>query len=449
MEALLSRHGKLFEDGLGTLQGYEAKLYVDPQAIPKFCKARPVPYAMCGKVEEELHRLVQEGILEPIQFADWAAPIVPVWKKDKESVRVCGDFKLTVNKVARLDRYPIPQIEDLLAKLAGRKQFSKLDMSQAYQQLLLDESSRQYVVINTHKGLFRYLRLPFGVSSAPGIFQRVMENLLQDIPGVVVYIDDMLITGPDKSGHMVALEEVLRRMEQASLRLSKGKCLFMAPSVEYLGYKIDADGLHPLLEKVRAIEKAPKPRNTTELKAYLGLLTYYGRFLPNLSTVLSPLYRLLRQDVCWRWTSKQQRAFTRSKQLLTSAKVLVHYDPRLDLVVAGDASAYGIGAVLSHMIPNGEERPVAFASRTLSSAKHNYSQVENEALACVFTVKKFHSYIFGRSFTLLTDHKPLLTLFGENKPISPHASFGKSATMGPDIGHVQLPDCFQAHGSTQ
>ena len=227
----------------------------------------------------------------------------------------------------------------------------------------------QYVVINTHKGLFRYSRLPFGVSSAPGIFQRVMENLLQDIPGVVVYIDDVLITGPDESGHIAALEEVLRRMEQAGLRLSKGKCLFMAPSVEYLGYKIDAEGLHPLPEKVRAIERAPKPRNTTELKAYLGLLTYYGRFLPNLSTVLSPLYRLLRQDVCWRWTSKQQRVFTRSKQLLTSAKVLVHYDPRLDLVVAGDASAYRIGAVLSHKMPNGEERPVAFASRTLSSAE--------------------------------------------------------------------------------
>ena len=143
------------------------------------------------------------------------------------------------------------------------------------------------------------------------------------------------------------------------------------------------------------LKRLPSQGNTTELKAYLGLLTYYGRFLPNLSTVLSPLYRLLRQDVCWHCTSKQQRAFTRSKQLLTSAKVLVHYDPSLDLVVAGDASAYGIGALLSHKMLNGEERPVAFASRTLSSAERNYSQAEKEALACVFAVKKFHSYIFG------------------------------------------------------
>ena len=191
-----------------------------------------------------------KAILEPIQYADWAAPIVPVLKKRKESVRVCGDFKLTVNEVARLDRYPVPQIEDLLTKLASGKQFSKLNMSQAYQQLLLDESSRQYVVINTHKGLFRYSRLPFGFLSAPGIFQRVMESLLQDIPGVVVYIHNVLITGLDESGHIAGLEEVLSRMEQAGLRLSKGKCLFMSPSVEHLGYKIDANGLHPLLEKV-------------------------------------------------------------------------------------------------------------------------------------------------------------------------------------------------------
>ena len=187
-------------------------------------------------------------------------------------------------------------------------------MSQAYQQLLLDEASRQYVVINTHKGLFRYSRLPFGVSSAPRIFQRVMENLLQDIPGVVVYIDDVLITGPDESSHMVALEEVLRRMEQAGLCLSKGKCLFMVPSVKYLGYKIDAEGLHPFPEKVEPLKRLPNRGTLLNSRPTLGLLTYYGRFLPNLSTVLSPLYRLLRQDVCCRWTSKQQRAF---KQLLT------------------------------------------------------------------------------------------------------------------------------------
>ena len=156
----------------------------------------------------------------------------------------------------------------------------------------------------------------------------------------------------------------------------------MAASVEYLGYVIDADGLHPLPEKVRAIRKASQPRNIAELKAYLGLLTYYGRFLPNLATVLSPLYRLLRKSVNWSWTDAEREAFQKSKQLLTSAQVLVHYNPQYDLVVASDGSAYGIGAVLSHKMPGGEERPIAFASRSLTAAERNYSQVDKEAQAC-------------------------------------------------------------------
>ena len=150
--------------------------------------------------------------------------------------------------------------------------------------------SRQYVVINTHKGPFRYTRLPYGISSRPGIFQREMENLLRNIPGVVVYIDDVLITGSDEKSHLAALEEVLKLMEDAGLHLNVNKCLLKASQVTFLGYKIDAKGLRLLPDKVHAMENALNPKNTTELKAYLGLLTYYGRFLPNLSTVLSPLY---------------------------------------------------------------------------------------------------------------------------------------------------------------
>lgn len=192
-----------------------------------------------------------------------------------------------------MDRYPIPRIEDLFAKLAGGKTFTQLDMSQAYQHLLLDDQSKNYVVVNTHRGLFRYNRLPFGVSSAPGIFQRTMENLLQGIPNVVVYIDDILITGPTEDEHLKTLAEVLDRIEKAGLLLQRSKCLFMAPSVVYLGHRIDAQGLHPLTEKVKAIQEAPKPNNVSELKAYLGLLSYYSKFLPNLSTTLAPLYSLL------------------------------------------------------------------------------------------------------------------------------------------------------------
>ena len=292
LEDMLDRHKQVFQTDLGTMKGYTAKIFVEKEATPKYCKARPVPYAMRERVEEELDRLVKEGTLVPVQHSDWAAPIVPVVKSNGKSIRICGDFSQTVNRVSKLDRYPIPRVEDLLTELVGGKMFTKLDLSQAYQQLELEESSRQYVVINTHKGLFKYTRLPYGVSSAPGIFQRAMENLLQGIPGVVVYIDDILVTGKTQEEHLAILERVLSRLESAGLRLKRNKCVFLAP---YLGYKIDAEGLHPVAEKVQAVTEAPRPTNVQELKSFLGLLIYYSRFLPNLSTVLKPLHNLLKR----------------------------------------------------------------------------------------------------------------------------------------------------------
>ena len=329
---------------------------------------------------------------------------------------------MTVNPIAKLHRHPIPKVEDLFATLEGGKKFTKLDLSQAYQQLPLHPDSRKYVVINTHKGLFQYTRLPYGISSAPGIFQKEMDNLLTGIPGVAVYLDDILVTGVTEQEHLKSLEEVLRRLGQSGLRVKKKKCLFMVPSVSYLGHKIDADRLHPLPDKLQAVKAAPTPRNVSELKSYLGLLTYYGKFLPNLSTHLEPLYRLLAKDSKWKWTKVQEKAFEESKNLLQSSQLLVHFNPELPLILACDASAFGIGAVLAHRMPDGYEKPISYASRTLNKAERNYSQLEKEGLSCVFGVKHFYSYLFGHPFELITDHKPLLGLLGENKPTSPQAS---------------------------
>ena len=422
LQAVLDKHEAVFREELGTMKNFEAKIFVDPKATPRFCKARSIPYAMRAQVEKELERLVKEGTLEPVETADWAAPIVPVLKADRSSVRICGDFRQTVNPVSKLDRYPIPRVEDLLVTLGKGKLFTKIDLSHAYQQLPLDEKSKRYVVVNTHKGLFAYTRLPFGISSAPGIFQRVMESLIQGIPGVVAYLDDILICGATEKEHLAALDEVLTRLGKAGLRAKKDKCKFMVTSVTYLGHKIGAEGIHPLPEKVEAIKKAPNPTCVTELKAYLGLLTYYCKFLPNVATVVAPLYRLLRQDVPWQWSGDEERAFRRSKDLLTSSQLLVHFDPKLRVVLACDASAYGIGAVLAHRFSDGTEKPIAYASRTLSKAERNYSQLEKEGLACVYGVKKFHTYLFGHPFELITDHKPLLSLFSEHKASSPQAS---------------------------
>ena len=181
---------------------------------------------MRGKVNTEIDRLTREGVIEPVEFADWATPIVPVVKTDG-SVRLCGDCKVTVNQIAKLDKYPIPRIDDVFSSLEGGKTFSKLDLAYAYQQIPLDNDSKKFTTINTAKGLYQYNPLPFGISSAPSIFQRVMEGILQGISGVSVYIDDILVTGKKEQEHLRNLEKVLRCLNQAGLRLKWAKCAFL------------------------------------------------------------------------------------------------------------------------------------------------------------------------------------------------------------------------------
>ena len=195
-------------------------------------------------MEAELDRLKEQNVIEPVTFSEWAASIVPVLKNNN-SVCICGDFKLTVNPVTKLDHYPIPKIEDLFTKLSGGVTFSKLDLSQAYQQLQLEEESKKYIVINSHHGLFCYNRLPFGVSSAQGIFQRTMESLLHEIPRTIVYLDDILVTGISEGDHLKNLQNVLQNLQYSGLKLKKYKCKYMVSSIPCLGFKIDAQGLHP------------------------------------------------------------------------------------------------------------------------------------------------------------------------------------------------------------
>lgn len=421
LDSLLQKYAEVFDDNLGTLKGLKAKIHVDPAVTPIFHRARSVPYALREKIELELERLQQSGTIQPVQYSHWATPIVPVMKPDG-SVRICGDYKQTVNKVSNLDAYPIPKIDDLYTKLAGGKTFSELDLSHAYEQMLLDEESKQYVTINTHKGLFQYNRLPYGVSSAPGIFQRTIDSLLQGIPHTGALLDNVLVTGETEEEHLENLEKVFQRVAESGLRLKRSKCQLMKPSIQCLGHVVDEEGFHPVEAKVRAIRDAPEPSNVSELKSFLGMINFYGKFLPNLSTALEPLHRLLRKDYTWRWGKDQSNAFQTAKDLLQSANVLVHYDPLKELVVSCDASPYGIGAVISHVMEDGVERPIAYASRTLAKAEKGYAQIDKEGLAVVFAVKKFHQFLYGRHFKIYTDHKPLLGLFDTHRAIPPMAS---------------------------
>ena len=421
LDRLLARHSELFKDELGTIKGVTAKLYISPDAQPRFHRARSIPYALRSRVDQALQRLVSEGTLEPVRFSEWAAPIVPVVKRDG-SIRVCGDYKLTVNQAALVDTYPLPLVQDMFASLSNGKTFTKLDLAQAYQQLPLDADSRPYTTINTHKGLFQYTRLPFGVSAAPAIFQRTMESLLGDLPHVCIYLDDILVTGESESAYLQNLAAVLDRLEAAGIRLKREKCSFMIPKVEYLGHSISAEGIHPIPEKVRAVLEAPPPTDISQLRSFLGMINYYGKFLPNLATLLRPLYDLLHTSKTWSWRSPQEQAFKKAKELLSTAPLLTHYESTRPLILSCDASPYGVGAVLSHRVEDNTERPVAYASRTLTAAEKKYAQLDKEALSIIFGVKHFHQYLYGRPFTILTDHKPLQYLLGETKGIPPMAS---------------------------
>ena len=207
LNTLLTKYADVFTNKLGTMTQHRAKLYIKEGTTPKFYKACPVPFALQQQIEEELNRLESLGIIEPVCYSEWESPVVPVPKQNGQ-MRLCVDFKVTLNPVLEIDQYPLPRVDDLLSSLSGGDKFTKINLTSAYQQMLLEEHSRQYVTVNTHKGLYRYTRLPFRVASAPAIFQRTMDVILQGIPRVICYIDDILVTGATDDEQYRNLEEV-------------------------------------------------------------------------------------------------------------------------------------------------------------------------------------------------------------------------------------------------
>ena len=378
--------------------------------------ASPVPFAIRDAVGQELDRLEKQGILQRVDHREWAAPIVAVPKKDGR-FRLCGDYKVTISQVLKVDQYPLPNPEELFATLANGTLFSKLDLSQAYLQVQLDKSSTPFVTINTHQGLYQPMRHSFGVASAPAMFQKLMNTVLKGIPGVICYIDNILVTRTTQSDHLQNLEVVLERRERHGFRRKKEKCTFLAESVLYLGHQMDHEGTIALPNKGESIVNAPAPTSVHQLRSFLGLFNYYGKLIRNLSSIIHPLNTLLQANHTWKWTQECAESFQKAKDQLTSAKVLVHYNSILPIIMAADASAYGIGAVLSHVFPDGSEKPIVFASCTLTQSERNYAQLEREELSLNFGVKKFHRYLHGRKFKLVTDHKPLTAILEPKKGI--------------------------------
>ena len=327
-----------------------------------------------------------------MERSEWAAPIVVVQKKDG-GVRICGDFKVTINPVIFPQVYPLPTLEEMFSALANGESFTRLDLARAYRQMKVKPECQHLLTSNTHLGLFRHTRLPFGISTAPSLWQKAMAQIFQGLQGVIVFIDDILVTGRTREEHTRNLRNVLDRLRQAGLRLRKSKCLFFQESLEYLGHVISREGIRPTDERVKCVREAPPPQNKQQLQSFLELMAYNAKFLPSLSHVLHPLNSLLRKNVQWKWSKDEQKSFKAAKSLVSDRQTLAHYDVLKPLKLYCDASPKGVGACLAHVMPNGIEQPVAYASRSLQEAEKHHAQIEGEALSIVFRVKRFHQYL--------------------------------------------------------
>ncbi|CAM1319420.1 Uncharacterised protein r2_g2776 [Pycnogonum litorale] len=410
---LLQKYSSLFHSDLGCVKGVKAHIQIKDGVSPRFFRNRSVPLALRDRVDAEIDSMIKRGTLHEVKPSKWASPVVIVPKPDGQ-LRLCADYTATLAKVVDTEAYPLPRPEELLSELSGNSVFSKLDLRTCFEQFELDEESKPLLTVNTSRGLLQYNRLPYGISSAPAIVQRAMEDLLRGI-NVQVYLDDILVASSSISQHLETLAELFKRLQSANLRLRLDKCEFAKPKVKYLGVIISGEGTSPDPEKVRAIDRFPVPSSIHELRSFLGLVRFYEKFVHSLSDIAKPLYLLLKKDAPWIWEAEQHNAFLGIKAALISPPCLHHFNASMSIVLATDASPVGVSAVLSHRDQEGHEFPVAFASRSLSACEMRYAQIDREALAIVYGVKKFRNYLLGRRFTLVTDHQPLQSIFGCKK----------------------------------
>lgn len=415
----LEKHSKLFT-GVGKLKDQTIKLHVDPSVSPTAIPHRRVPFHLRKKVEDKLAELEQEDIIEKVDGdapTPWVSPIVTPPKPNNPSeIRLCVDMR-GPNKAIQRARHITPTIEDVLSDLNGATRFSKLDLNQGYHQLELNPKSRSLTTFSTHVGLWQYKRLNFGISCASEIFQNEIRKVLNGLEGTLNVSDDILVYGRSDTEHNERLTRVLERLEQKGLTLNKNKCKFAKKSLTYLGYVFSEDGVAPDPNKVDDVRNAPRPTNVLELRSFLGLANYCSRFIQDFATITAPLRSLTRKDETWNWKSDHETAFKKLKKALTSSSVMSYFNPSWQTEILVDGSPVGLGAILTQKSPNGREtKIISYASRALTPVEQRYSQIEREALAVVYGCEKFHIYVYGQEFHILTDHKPLISMF--NHPYS-------------------------------
>ena len=396
----------LFSD-LGKMRDLQVKLHINEGMKPVTQTHRRIPFRKRKQLDKCLESLVNEDIIEPADGpTPWVSPIIMVPKpKQPGGIRLCVDMREANNAIER-ERHLMPTLDEVIHDLNGATVFSKLDLNQGYHQLELHPESRNITTFSTHKGLFRYKRLSFGINAAAEKFQDVISTAISDIPNSKNISDDIIIYGVNREEHDKALHAVLNRFSELNLTLNKAKCKFYMPSIEFFGMVFSAQGISPDPAKVEAVKKANPPSSVSEVRSLLGMTNYVSRFIQNYADIVAPLRELTHKDVKFQWEEVHQQALDKLKDSLTSNDVMAYFDLNKETVLLVDASPFGLGAVLTQ-----DGKVLAYASKALSSVEKRYSQIEREALAIAWGCHHFRMYLLGGHFTVVTDHKPLLTIF--------------------------------------
>jgi hypothetical protein len=408
---------------IGCAVGVEHRILTG-DAPPIALNPRRIPLALEDKVDELIDKLVQQNIIRP-SHSPWNSPIVVVRKKNND-IRMCIDYR-RLNSVTSRPIFPIPDSHQLFDTLEGAKYFTCLDLAQGYYQVPMAEEDIQKTAFTSRKGQFEFLRMPFGLCSAPATFQRLMHTILknENWTQCLIYLDDILIHGRTVDEHAERLRTVLQRFREAGIKLSAEKCTFLKEEVEYLGHVINKSGIQASTSKIEKIKSWPQPTNPQDLRSFLGLCGYYRRHIRDYAVLVSPLEKAC--ITSWRnkgrkntkeqfiWENDQQQAFEKLKTALISAPVLAFPTIYGEYILDTDASHEATGAVLSQ-IQNGDEKVIAYASHKLSKAERSYCVTRKELLSVYRYVKQFSHYLYGRPFRIRTDHKALTWLLNWSKP---------------------------------
>nr|DAA65000.1 TPA_exp: gag-pol protein [Drosophila ananassae] len=395
-------------------KGIEVKLSIDDTVRPVQQPLRRIPVALEDRVMEKLNEALSRDIIEPVTApSSWISPIVLAFKENGD-IRVCVDMR-QANRAILRENYPLPTFDSFMTRLKKAKFFARLDLKDAYHQLALDKASREITTFITPEGLFRYKRLMFGVNSAPEIFQRLLEQMLSKVPNALNFIDDIIIFGATKSETDNTVKQVCQIFQENNVLLNKDKCVWNTDKLKFLGHILSAKGIEVDPEKIDTIRSFRAPKNKEKTRSFLGLVTYVGKFIPDLAHHTDTLRKLLKTENKFTWGEAERMAFSNLKDQLAEVPRLAYFNPKHRTRVIADASPVALGHVLLQFSDKGDPLIISFASKALSEVETRYSQTEKESLALVWAVEKFYYYLAGLHFELVTDHKPLEAIF---KPTS-------------------------------